>query len=204
MTRVRRIVLSASVNPSRRSMSTRQPITLRPAVAIRTVRPRCSLRACQGAFNISRPCDRLASYQWSSRRIKPRATSERSTGAPPRSIWMDVAPAASSGGKRFVVEVNVQADPDDRAPAGSGARPGAPAVASRGAGTRSTKMPAILRPSIRTSLGHLIVASRPVQSVTTSATATAPSAVSHAQPKAASGKAGARWSGWKHQDRHQD
>ena len=56
-------------------------------------------------------------------------------------------------------------------------------------------MPAILRPSTRTSLGHLIVASRPVQAATTSAVATAPSAVSQAQPKAASGTARARWGG---------
>ncbi len=47
---------------------------------------------------------------------------------------------------------------------------------------RSMRMPAILRPRTRTSLGHLMAASRPVQAVTTSAVATAPIAVSHARP----------------------
>ncbi len=63
------------------------------------------------------------------------------------------------------------------------------------ASARSTRMPAIFRPPTRTSLGHLIVASRPVHAATTSAVATAASAVNQAQPKAASGTAGARCGG---------
>ncbi len=195
MRRVRVVVFSASVNPSRRSMSTKQPVTLRPAVAIRTVRPRCSLRACQGAFKTLeslRPA-RVVPV------VQPTDQAARHLGAVDWGAAAFDLDGRGPGGqlrrKLFTVEVNVQTDPDDRAPAGSGARPGAPTDARRGAGTRSTRMPAILRPSIRTSLGHLIVASRPVQDVTTSAAATAPSAVSQAQPKAASGRTGARWWG---------
>ena len=60
-------------------------------------------------------------------------------------------------------------------------------------------MPAILRPSTRTSLGHLILASRPVQAATTSAAATAPSAVSQRRPSRRAGPVGGE-----EQDRHQD
>ncbi len=66
-----------------------------------------------------------------------------------------------------------------------------------GASPRSTRIPAILRPPSRTSFGHLIVTSRPVQVATTSAVATAPSAVSQGHPNADSGTASARCGGGK-------
>ena len=62
---------------------------------------------------------------------------------------------------------------------------------------RSTRIPAILRPPTRTSLGHLMVAWRPVQVATTSAVATAPRAVSQPHPNAVSGPPGARCAGGK-------
>ena len=120
------------------------------------------------------------------------------------SICIDVAHGGQLRGKRVAIEVDVQADPDHRAPAGQRCEPGAAESRRPGASTRSTRMPAILRPSIRTSLGHLIVASRPVQAVTTSAVG---HRAQRGQPGATERRLGqgrGQVGGRKQHDRHQD
>ncbi len=88
----------SSVTPKRTSRSTRRPINRADGVSTITNRPRCSLRWHHSVFSASGPLVRLRSYQWSSRRIRWRANSDRSTRSPPSSIWSDVARAANSGG----------------------------------------------------------------------------------------------------------
>ena len=103
------------------------------------------------------------------------------------------------GRKVVVAQVRVQADADHGAPGG---------LSEQGRGwvpsERSTRMPAIFRPSTRTSLGHLILAVRPVQSKTTSAVAIAPSAVNQASPDPPGESPGIKSARRKEQDRHQD
>ena len=77
-------------------------------------------------------------------------------------------------------------------------------VAGSGAKARSTRIPAILRPSRRTSLGHLILAWRPVHDETTSAAATAPSAVNQARAEGPGRVARHQVRRWEKHDRHQD
>ena len=173
------------MTPKRTSRSTRRPTTRAEGVATLTARPRCSLRWHQASFRVSGPPRRLKSYQWSSRRIRSRASSDRSTRAPPRSIWSEVATPGQLRRKVFAEQVGIQADADRRRP-----RPARSSHRLR-RGSRRVAAPArvrpgfrrSLRPSTRTSLGHLIRASRPVQSETTSAVAIAPSAVNQARPE---------------------
>ena len=95
----RQVASSSSVSPQSRSRSTSRPRSSSSPVTMRTMFPRCSLRPRQESFRTPGPREMICSYQTSNRRIRSRASSERSIGSPPPRIANDVALGRRSEGK---------------------------------------------------------------------------------------------------------
>ena len=89
----------------RRSRSISRPRSFSSQVTTRTMLPRCSLRSRHGSFNTPGPRDMMCWYQTSNRRMRSRASSERSIvftrlqGSPGMSLW-DAGRRESSPGPR--------------------------------------------------------------------------------------------------------